>query len=174
MVVEVEACKPFLLLCNTNHCWDTTTEHHLPPEKKGDRPFHPILKKRLASLMWKPLTCFSRWPHQVMEQFKDCWTFPFSSPFDIFLHPLGLSCRQRPITLARRLILSQRASPKLVLSTTLHDCGSSPALVQPRRHLKIAVSPPASPKPSALHLTKAHSHTKSSPVLQGDKINLEV
>lgn len=92
----------------------------------------------------------------------------FPSPdFWVFLSiPQVCPADRRPFTIARRLIVSQKASPKLLLSITLHICGSSPASLQPRRHLKISVSPPASPKPSALHLTHAAATTLPHRLLQ--------
>lgn len=78
-----------------------------PLEIKEDRVFHLILRNSLAPFVSSLFACFSRWLHQVMEQSKECGTFPFSTPLAVFLPPLGLYCKQEPITLARRLTVSQ-------------------------------------------------------------------
>lgn len=131
-----------------------------PLEIKEVRVFHLILRNSLASLVSSFLTCFSRWLHQVMEQSKDCGTFPFSRPLAIFLPPLGLCCKQELVTLARSLIISQSQNWHWAPLST--PAGAAPLYLRPRRHLKTSFS---SPKSSAPLFTFAAATTLSHKVL---------
>lgn len=140
-----------------------------PLEIKEVRVFHLILRNSLASLVSSFLTCFSRWLHQVMEQSKDCGTFPFSRPLAIFLPPLGLCCKQDLVTLARSVIISQSqnwhwAPLSTPAGAALHISGQG------------GTWKPHSPLPNPQHFfsplqQQPHSHTKSCPVPRGDVAN---